>query len=380
MEGRKNMKKLINLVLALAVASSLMGVPVKAAEMNWTKTDNTWYATDEGGNQIKGWYKDQSNCWYMLDWTTGAMRTGWVASGTEWYYMNPANGIMQTGWQTIAGKQYYLLTSGAKAGSMAVGDVEIQGKKYRFDDKGVFVGELNDLGILINAAGTDNAVAQAFGNNNRREKVVSGFPKFDARIQEILDELNVDNLNDFDAIKAIHDWVAMNLEYGQFHNFKTQEEVDEYMGILVDPEKKEISDGMYEFIMEMRGLLGGKNYKVAMGALIAGKGVCDQYAYLMTAILQAAGFKASYLNGKFIDYKGISKGHVWNVVWSYNDNCWYNLDAQYADWKGDNSLDYSYFMKKGNLDNYKPTIASNGIGFDYTVPLEQYVQQWGDPR
>lgn len=108
----------------------------------WRVLDNQWYYFNDSGIMVTGWFKDDKMCWYFMDYHTGAMKTGWAADGSSWYYLNPANGIMQTGWQTIDQQKYYLLTSGSTAGSMATGQVEIEGILYEFAQNGIFLREL----------------------------------------------------------------------------------------------------------------------------------------------------------------------------------------------------------------------------------------------
>ncbi len=61
----------------------------------------------------------------------GVMKRGWVKYGGEWFYMN-SSGVMQTGWTVIAGKWYYFNSDGI----MQTGWIEIRGEWYYFNSNG----------------------------------------------------------------------------------------------------------------------------------------------------------------------------------------------------------------------------------------------------
>lgn len=102
----KFFKKLISVVLALAICLSTYGV----ASAGWVKTLNrTWSYTDSSGRKVTSWKKINS-VWYYFN-QSGVMQTGWQYIGNKWYYFN-RDGMMQTGWKKINNIWYYLNSSG----------------------------------------------------------------------------------------------------------------------------------------------------------------------------------------------------------------------------------------------------------------------------
>lgn len=330
-EEEKNMKKLMNLVLALAVASSLMSVPVKAADLNWTNTNGVWTLNDDKGNLIKGWYKDQNNCWYMLDWKTGAMKTGWVASGSEWYYLNLLNGIMQTGWQKINGEWYYLQTSGAKAGSMLTGSMLLDGAKQNFNENGKLV--------------------------NKGDPMFTGYANVDAYIKKTLAEIIKPDMSEREELKAIHDYVAATLTYGTSGDYysKGDPKVDKLLGKLEDGLKRvpSVDSINYSELVIYNG------YE----ALMSGKGVCGDYTDAFRILANALGYKTSYMNGKYN-----KSGHEWALVWL--DGEWLIMDVQLDDSVEGKLLDIGFLKSYANQENHKAVAKY----FDYYNPEDHFIQ------
>jgi len=96
---------------------------------NGTLARNEWLKLSYNGKE--GWYHFG---------TDGKMNTGWLQdTDGSWYFLNRnadgEKGSMQTGWMTDAddGYTYYLDPA---TGKMAVGIVEIDGKKYHFNENG----------------------------------------------------------------------------------------------------------------------------------------------------------------------------------------------------------------------------------------------------
>lgn len=96
---------------------------------NGTLARNEWLKLSYNGKE--GWYHFG---------TDGKMNTGWLQdTDGSWYFLNRnadgEKGSMQTGWMTDAddGYTYYLDPA---TGKMAVGFVEIDGKKYHFNENG----------------------------------------------------------------------------------------------------------------------------------------------------------------------------------------------------------------------------------------------------
>lgn len=82
------------------------------AKQMWLSDGKDWYAFDEKGYMITGWWWIDGK-WYYFQ-PTGEMHTGWLQVDGSWYYMEPS-GAMKTGWQELEGSWYYLSSSGAMA-------------------------------------------------------------------------------------------------------------------------------------------------------------------------------------------------------------------------------------------------------------------------
>lgn len=321
------MKKLMNLVLVLTLSATLLNATtkVKAAEMNWTNTNGVWYASDESGNTIKGWYKDANNCWYMLDWSTGEMRTGWVASGSDWYYMNPANGIMQTGWQKINGDWYYMQTSGSKAGAILTGTQFVDGVKQNFDESGKVV--------------------------NKGEPLRSHYKVLDDLVDEILAEIIKPGMSEKEELRAIHDWICNNLVYGG-------------SGGISNINLGKRTDGKEDIPAWGTSNKALDNYKWAYKALKERKGVCDDYVQVFNVLTDALGYKTSVMQGQ---YDG--NGHGISLVWF--DGEWLMMDVQLDDSVEGKILDIGFLKKYHNQTHF---VSNNIVYFDWNLPEDNNLQ------
>lgn len=126
-------------------------------QTGWKLIKGEWYFFDVTGAMKTGWYQDREHCWYLLDYETGAAHKGWTAGdSTHWYYFNPLNAIMQTGWKFLDNNWYYFLTTGQYAGSMATGEIKIDGVVYHFSDKGILLDDLNQILIDVPESATAN--------------------------------------------------------------------------------------------------------------------------------------------------------------------------------------------------------------------------------
>ena len=123
------------------------------------------------------------------------------------------------------------------------------------------------------------------------------------KVEEIIKELNLNELNIEDKIKVIHDYIINNTKYdvGRSDNKITTYHSD-----------------------------------TAYGALIEHYAICGGYADSMKLFLD-------YLN--IPNYKISSENHIWNLV--YVNNKWYHLDLTWDDpvtSNGDDVLEYDYFL------------------------------------
>nr|MCR5624392.1 transglutaminase-like domain-containing protein [Lachnospiraceae bacterium] len=121
---------------------------------------------------------------------------------------------------------------------------------------------------------------------------------------QILSELNVANMSNYDKVKTIHDYVCNHITY-----------VDD-----------------------------ADNCSSAYSAYSTGKGLCNSYALCMYKLLVSAGVPCKWIGGTAGTGRD-SGGHAWNIV-ALGDK-WYNLDATWDD-SEDGTILYDYFLKGSN--------------------------------
>ena len=139
--------------------------------------------------------------------------------------------------------------------------------------------------------------------------------KVNSKVPEILDQLGVESMSNYDKVKTIHDYVCKQFSY---HS-----------------SEEDIVYTMY-------------------GGLFNRKAVCNGYALCMYKLLVEAGVPCKYITGEA--GTGIDKdAHAWNIV-ALGDK-WYYLDSTWDD--ADDMLSYDYFLK-GSSD------------FDETDPSEKH--------
>jgi len=118
-------------------------------------------------------------------------------------------------------------------------------------------------------------------------------------VSELLPTIVTPSMSDLDKVKAIHDWVVLNLSYDQSLSRYTA----------------------YEALKE----------KLA---------VCQGYSLLMYLMLDKSGIENRIIEGE-VD----TGSHVWNLV--RLDNRWYHVDATWDDPTPDQTgeVGYKYFLK-----------------------------------
>ncbi len=168
------------------------------------------------------------------------------------------------------------------------------------------------------SAGTYEIVAAAEDSNgNKAEKsftVTVNENALDSKIEKILPDIVTSSMDDFDKIKAIHDWMIRYAEY----------DIDNY-------NSGSVPDSSY----------------TAEGFLDTKLAVCDGYAKAFEAIASKAGLNATRVTGYAIGVSGELERHAWNQV--QIDGVWYNIDVTWDDpvagagYSGDN-LSYKYFL------------------------------------
>ncbi|MCR4605632.1 MAG: hypothetical protein K5639_06490 [Eubacterium sp.] len=134
------------------------------------------------------------------------------------------------------------------------------------------------------------------------------------KVPEILAELDVDGMSNYEKVKTIHDYVCDLITY------KAGKSVDYF--------------SMY-------------------GAIKNRKGVCNAYSLCMYKLLVEAGVPCKYIGG-VAGTGNDAEGHAWNIV-ALGDR-WYNLDVTWDDPDdSDGRPNYNYFLKGSkDFDEYDP--------------------------
>lgn len=125
------------------------------------------------------------------------------------------------------------------------------------------------------------------------------------KIDQILPQIVNDNMNDYDKITAIHNYIINSTVYDRVR----ANDINNYSGYLSH---------------------------TAYGVLVSGKGICGGYSDAMAIFLNRLNIN---------NYKISSDNHVWNYV-KLNNN-WYHLDLTWDDPisnTGDNILTHNFFL------------------------------------
>ena len=309
------MKKITKALIILAM-SLVTTIPSLAA---WQQQGNNWIYTNGNGSKVTGWLQDSSQ-WYYMD-NSGTMKTGWVKEGNTSYYLD-SNGSMATGWRNLNGKWYYFNSSGEmrkgwlqdngnwyflkfENGEMLADDYAIDG--HYVDSNGVWsadrtwneIKQKYDIPMTIEfVAGipyirnwsTDwNVRFVGFGlNDNKITAVMAG--------QENISVLNDKEIEVYNVVKSFMD-----------NNIKnTDSEYDKVVKITKFIWEKARYDS------DIPSNLGGP-YAI----IIAGRGVCDDYAQTFKMLANIAGLESYHvMSGR--------ANHAWNLV--RVDDEWYHID------------------------------------------------------
>ena len=109
------------------------------------------------------------------------------------------------------------------------------------------------------------------------------------KIDQISNELRLASLNDYDRIKAIHDYIINNTKYDSEINIENQLTID-------------------------------TNSNKATGLLFDNKAICSGYSDTLAIFLNKFGYN---------NYKISSEEHIWNLI--YIDNSWKHIDVTWDD-------------------------------------------------
>ncbi|WP_019637589.1 transglutaminase domain-containing protein [Paenibacillus fonticola] len=145
--------------------------------------------------------------------------------------------------------------------------------------------------------GTTGSAKITFQINYRESAAQSAY--VNERVKEILQEIIKEGMNEHQKVKAIHDYVVLNLKY--------DEKLQKY---------------------------------TAYEGLKTGTAVCQGYALLTYKLLQQAG-----MNNQIIEGSAGGQLHAWNLV--YINGHWYHLDTTWDDPVPDMAgvVKYTYYMR-----------------------------------
>lgn len=154
--------------------------------------------------------------------------------------------------------------------------------------------------------------------------------EMEAAVKELLDTLDVYEASDYEKVRAIFDWICLNVQYDYTLN----------------------------------------NYS-AYDALINKSVVCQGYSTLFYRLCMELGIDARYCGGITINSWGFIESHGWNIV--RVENQYYYVDPTWGAGLVEGKPDYYYFLKgiKGMNDHViVPSRWESEIG-DYCVVAEK---------
>ena len=146
----------------------------------------------------------------------------------------------------------------------------------------------------------------------------------DEKVDEIIENLELDDKTDFEKIAAIHDYICDNVEY------ETNEK-------------------------------DSNTVRTAYGALIEGRAVCQGYSVSLYRLLLEAGIDNRVIFGKGLSDIGESGAHSWNII-ELNDEYYY-IDTTWDDVA--NQYRYQYFMMPAGTSFEDSHIADESYGDDF---------------
>lgn len=151
------------------------------------------------------------------------------------------------------------------------------------------------------------------------------------KVDKILRKILTNRMNDHEKIKAIHDYIVLNVQYDTSYN---------------------------------------QAINAPYFALSNGKTLCNGYAMLTYDMLKKAGIPVRLISGTS---KGI--GHAWNLV--RLDGRWYHLDVTWDDPVPDQAgrLRYDYYLLPDKLikkDHFWKTGGLNGFEQPYPIANTDY--------
>lgn len=163
------------------------------------------------------------------------------------------------------------------------------------------------------------------------------------KVIELLGDIDLSILSDYDKSLLVHDLVIKNTVYD-----------DEVFDLILENDKwtQESWDRMQE---------AGNAY----GALILGKAVCGGYAQSYALLAKAVGLEAYYVEG-MVDYEGKEIIHAWNRVkiedqWLVVDTTWDDIETPNPYMWMNQPTDIAYTHRE-EFKDYIKTLESELVG------------------
>lgn len=160
------------------------------------------------------------------------------------------------------------------------------------------------------------------------------------KIYEVSSRIIRADMDDYEKVKAVHDWMVLNIAYDE-----------------------ENYDKGYDMIPD-------ESFSV-VGAMNKGIAVCNGYAETFKAFMNIQGIECSLIAGD-----GLGGYHGWNKVkldgeYYYIDVTWDDPDDFYDDCYGPGYVEYDYYLTKD------PTFGGTHTGYENIEDLWNYLAEEG---
>lgn len=361
---------------AAAVLTGALGtLPVHAdTQFGWEIVDGNWYWYEDGKKQGtegrgKEIYDPASDAWYWLDAVDGGRKAvskdvyqesaagAWAErpDGTGKWVRYDSEGHMIKGWSSNENGTYYF---DLIFGTMAKGNVTIDGRQYEFDRiTGILRGKNPDAAVPTPAPTpkpTPAPTPTPDGNFTYhpgdvyykyeyayRTGDTSGLPASDMRLYSGLKnclDTAAGYSTPYEKELAVHDWLVLHCAY-DYENYRNN----------TVPMRSYHPEGLFVY----------------------GKAVCQGYTESFKLCMDILGIPCETVTGT-----ANGGGHAWNAVCL--DNEWYMVDVTWDDPVPDTpgSVKHTYFnvtdQKLKRDHTYHSTIAANGTKYYYYADVENY--------
>jgi len=191
-----------------------------------------------------------------------------------------------------------------------------------------------------------------------RKPIYMGNLAVDYMAEEILDDLDLEGLSDYDQIVTVYDWIIENgerYEWDGEYRFDPTEVQLASQGSFAADYRDRLSRG--EILLRQdwekeSGLTGSDYYgyslddtdqvaSQAYNMMLKMTGSCASFTSLFTVLLGHLGYDSRLFHGEFINMDGTQVEHTWNYV--LIDGKWYWMDIRIDHAIGGG---HQYFMKE----------------------------------